>query len=167
MCGYAKPLLEKEKTPDEIATVWVPCLQEVPPLINTHNHRGGKHNHCACTLNQLVYPYEHYRQTSTVHVYKHDYIHNLSSHQSKNCTLPQAPCFSSVPCWILKNNFQSPMFIRFSLHNTNKNCVGTYNHCVDYLTSKHYWKTNVRAMFIRGSPSTTQTTTVWIHTTTV
>ena len=51
--------------------------------------------------------------------------------------------------------------------NTNNHFVGTLNHCVGLLTSKHYWNTPIRAMFIRSSPSTTQTKTVWAHTNTL
>ena len=51
--------------------------------------------------------------------------------------------------------------------NTNNHFVGTLNHCVGLLTSKHYWNTPIRAMFIRSSPSTTQTKSVWAHTNTL
>ena len=106
----------------------------------------------------------------------------------------QPLCGHTQPlCTLLENNFQGPMCIRVgyltSKHNwktifrtlcsprpaphiTNNHFVGTHNDCVGYWTLKHYRNTPFRAMFIRGSPSTTPTTvwaqyktTLWLNTT--
>ena len=54
---------------------------------------------------------------------------------------------------LLEHTYQSYAYKGFSLHCTNKNCVGTYNHVVYYFTSNNKWKTTFKATCLPGSPS--------------
>ena len=55
--------------------------------------------------------------------------HSLK-HKQSLCGHTQPLCGSINLKTLLEHTYQSNVYKGFSLHNTNKNCVGTYNHFV-------------------------------------